>query len=73
MMDGCIGDALAGNQIVKHDTELIFKSFKNIHSNLAESLMAKLLKLLNQHTINLVSNYHGELALSCIGWRNSNN
>ena len=39
---GCIVGALAENQIVKHDTKSILKTFKSFYSNLAGDLLAKL-------------------------------
>ena len=44
---GCIVGALAENQIVKHDTKSILKTFKSFYSNLAGDLLAKLPKLAN--------------------------
>ena len=41
----CIVGALAENQIVKHDTMSILKTFKSFCSNLAGNLLAKLPKL----------------------------
>ena len=41
---GCIVGALAENQIVKHDTKSILKTFKSFYSNLAGDLLAKLPK-----------------------------
>ena len=51
---GCIVGALAENQIVKHDTKSILKTFKSFYSNLARDLLAKLSKLPNQYTIKSV-------------------
>ena len=52
---GCIVGVLAENQIVKHDTKSIFKTFKSSCSNLAGDLLAKLPKSLNRYTIKSVS------------------
>ena len=61
---GCIVGALAENQIVKHDTESVLKTFKSFYSNLAENLLAKLPKAPNQYTIKFVSDYYKKLSLS---------
>ena len=61
---GCIIGALAENQIVKHGTKSILKTFKSFYSNLAEDLLAKLLKSPNQYTIKFVSDYYEKLSLS---------
>ena len=50
---GCIVGALAENQIVKHDTKSILKTFKSCYSNLAGNLLAKLPKSPNRYTIKL--------------------
>ena len=39
--------ALAVNQTVKHDSESLFKIFKNFYSNLARNLLAKNLQISN--------------------------
>ena len=39
---GCIVGALAENQIVKHDTKSILKTFKSFYSNLVGDLLATL-------------------------------
>ena len=39
---GCIIGALAENQIDKHDTKSILKTFKSFYSNLAGDLLAEL-------------------------------
>ena len=54
---GCIVGALAENQIVKHDIQAILKTFKNFYSDLAGNVLAKLLKLPNQYTINFIHDY----------------
>ena len=41
---GCIVGALAENQIVKHNTKSILKTFKSFYSNLAENELANLPK-----------------------------
>ena len=61
---GCIVGALAENQIVKHDTKSILKTFKSFYSNLAEDLLAKLPKSPNRYTIKFVSDYYEKLSLS---------
>ena len=55
---GCIVGALAENQIVKHDTKSILKSFKSFYSNLAGDSLVKLPKLPNQYAIRFVSGYY---------------
>ena len=45
--DGGIVGALAENQIVKHNTKSILKTFERFYSNLAENLIANLLKAPN--------------------------
>ena len=62
--DGCIIGALAENQIVKHDTKSILKTFKGFYSNLVEDILAKLLKSPNQYTIKFVSDYFEKVSLS---------
>ena len=64
---GCIVGALAENQIVKHDTRSILKTFKSFYSNLAGDLLAKLLKSPNGYTIKSVSitkNFHYQKILN---------
>ena len=60
---GYIVGALEDNQIVKHDTTSILKTFKSFYSNLAEDLLAKLPKSPNRYTIKLVSDYYEKLSL----------
>ena len=60
---GCIV-VLAENQIVKHDTKSILKTFKIFYSNLAGDLLAKLPKSPNRYTIKFVSDYCEKLSLS---------
>ena len=55
---GCIIGVLAENQIVKHDTKSILKTFKSFYSNLAGNLLAKLPKSSNRCTIKFVSDYY---------------
>ena len=54
--------ALTENQIVKHDTKSILKTFKRFYSNLAGNLLAKLPKSPNRYTIKLsliiTKNFH---------------
>ena len=54
---GCTVGALAENQIVKHDTKSILKTFKSFYSNLAEDLLAKRPKSPNRYTIKFASDY----------------
>ena len=63
---GCIGVALAENQIVKHDTKSILKTFyySSFYSNLAGDLLAKLPKSPNQYTIKFVSDYYKKISLA---------
>ena len=61
---GCIVSALAENQILKHDTNSILKTFKIFYSNLARNLLAKLPKPPNRYTINFVSYYYKKPLLS---------
>ena len=61
---GCIVGALAENQIVKHDTKSILKTFKSFYSNLAQDLLTKLSKSPNRYTIIFVSDYYEKLSLS---------
>ena len=61
---GCIVGALAENQIVKHDTKSILKTFKSFYSNLAGDLLVKLPKSPNRYTIKSVSDYYEKLPLS---------
>ena len=56
--------ALAENQIVKHDTKSILKTFKGFYSNLAGDLLATLPKLVNRYTIKFVSDSYEKLSLS---------
>ena len=60
----CIVGALTENQIVKHDTKSILKTFKSFYSNLAGNLLAKLPKLPNQYTTKFASDYYKKLSLS---------
>ena len=55
---GCIVGAIAENQIVKHDTKSILKTFESFYSNLAGNLLAKLPKAPNRYTIKFVSDYY---------------
>ena len=55
---GCIVGALVENQIVKHDTKSILKTFKSFYSNLARNLLAKLPKSPNRYKIKLVPDYY---------------
>ena len=61
---GCIVGALAENQIVKHDTKSILKTFQCCYSNLAGNLLAKLAKAPNRYTIKFVSDYYKNISLS---------
>ena len=61
---GCIVGALAENQIVKHDSTSILKTFKSFYSNLAGNLLTKLPKSPNRYTIKFVSDYYKQLSLS---------
>ena len=61
---GCIVGALAENQIVKHDTKSILKTFRSFYSNLAGNLSAKLPKSANRYTIKFGSDYYETLSLS---------
>ena len=56
--------ALTENQIVKHDTNSILKTFKSFYSNLAGNLLAKLIKSPNRYTIKFISDYYKKLSLS---------
>ena len=56
---GCIAGALAENEIKKHDTKSILKTFKCFYLNLARIFFAKFLK-----SPNLVSDYYKKLSLS---------
>ena len=56
--------ALAENQILKHDTKSILKTFKGFYSNLAGDLLATLPKLVNRYTIKFVSDSYEKLSLS---------
>ena len=60
----CIVGALTENQIVKHDTKSILKTFKSFYSNLAGNLLAKLPKSPNRYTIKFISDYYKKLLLS---------
>ena len=60
----CIVRALAENQIVKHDTKSILKTFKRFYSNLAGDLLVKLSKSPNRYTTKPVSEYYEKLPLS---------
>ena len=53
----CIVGALTENQIVKHDTKSILKTFKSFYSSLAGNLLAKLPKLPNLSLI-ITKNFH---------------
>ena len=59
---GCIIGALAENKILKHYTQSILKTFKSLYSDLPWNILAKLLKLPNQYTINvsliITKNFH---------------
>ena len=59
----CIIGVLTENQIVKHDTKSILKTFKSFFSNLAGNLLAKLPKSPNRCTIKFVSDYYKKLSL----------
>ena len=48
---GCIVGALAENEIAKHDTKSILKTFKSFYSDLVVNLLAKLPKSRNRYTI----------------------
>ena len=48
---GCIVGAVAENQLVKHDTKSILKTFKSFYSDLVVNLLAKLPKSRNRYTI----------------------
>ena len=61
---GCIVGALAENQVVKHDTKSILKTFKSFYSNLAGDLLAKLPKSPNRYTVKFVSDYYEKVSLS---------
>ena len=61
---GYIVGALAENQIVKHDTKSILKTFKSFYSNLAGDLLAKLPKPPSRYTIKFVSDYYEKFSLS---------
>ena len=56
--------ALAENQIVKHDTKSILKTFKSFYSNLAGDLLAKLPNAPIRYTIKFGSDYYEKLSLS---------
>ena len=60
----CIVGAYAENQIVKHDTKSILKTFKRFYSNLAGNLLAKRPKGPNRYAIKFVSDYYNKLSLS---------
>ena len=60
----CIVGALTENQIVKHDTKSILKTFKRFYSNLAGNLLAQLPKSPNRYTIKFISYYYKKLSLS---------
>ena len=64
LSSGCIIGALAENQIDKHDTKSILKTFKSFYSNLAGNLLAKLPKSPNWYTTKFVSDYHEKLSSS---------
>ena len=61
---GCIVGALAENQIVKHGTKSISKTFKSFYSTLAVNLLEKLPKAPNQYAIKLIYDYYKKLPLS---------
>ena len=61
---GCIVGALAQNQIVKHDTKSILKTFKSFYSNMPGNLLSKLSKVPKQYTYKFVSDYYKKLSLS---------
>ena len=46
---GCIVGALTDNQIVKHDTKIILKTFKFFYSKLVGNLLVKLPKAPNRY------------------------
>ena len=56
--------ALTENEIVKHDTKSILKTFESFYSNLAGNLLEKLPKSPNRYTIKFVSDYCKKLSLS---------
>ena len=60
----CIVGALTENQIVKHDTKSILKTFKSFYSNLTGNLLAKHRKSPNRYTIKFISDYYKKLSLS---------
>ena len=60
----CIVGAFTENQVVKHDTKSILKTFKSFYSDLAGNLLAKLPKSPNRYTIKFVSDYYKKLSLS---------
>ena len=64
----CIVGALTENQIVKHDTNSILKTFKSFYSNLAGNLLAKLPKSPNRYTIKFVSDYYKKLDSTTEGY-----
>ena len=59
-----IVSALTENEIVKHDTKSILKTFESFYSNLAGNLLEKLPKSPNRYTIKFVSDYCKKLSLS---------
>ena len=59
----CIVGALTENQIVKHDTKSISRTFKSFYSNLAGNLLAKLPKSPDRYTIKFASDYYKRLSL----------
>ena len=61
---GCIVGALAQNQIVKHDTKSILKTFKSFYSNMPGNLLSKLSKVPKRYRYKFVSDYHKKLSLS---------
>ena len=62
--EGFIVGALAENQIAKHNTKSILKTFKSFYSNLAENELANLPKPPNWFTISFVFDYYKKLSLS---------
>ena len=56
----CIVGALTENQIVKHDTKSILKTFKSFYSNLAGNLLVKLRQIDTQLNLSLIitKNFH---------------
>ena len=61
---GCIFGALAENQILEYDTKSTLKTFENVYSNLAGTLLTKLSKPPNRYTINFVSDLYRKFSIS---------